>query len=458
MEPLMVLPFRRNLPMLGALLTWGASLGPLPATGADMLNQQQLDCLIEPRVTIKLGAAVSGLITSVVVDRGDVIKTGQIIAALESDVEEANVALARAKAANDLQVLSNQARLEFLRSKFSRQEKLKVTNSVTAATFEEAETDAKMADFATKEAELNLGVARLELNHQEKLLKQRTIRSPIDGVVVERALFAGEYTHETNHILTIAQLDPLNIEVFVPIAYHGQIKIGDQAEIYPESPVSGRYQGTVTVADRVVDASSGTFGVRLELPNPDYLLPAGISCKIHFGEMLDTAPSAGGANGRRIAPNGTLTDGQTQAPATPDPTTTEAIKLPSSQPSPEMALTTAPPATNQILATTPVATPSLPSTDGELYEIPPATPLMATAADNGPPPTSAVTTLLPTVSHNEVSPNIPAAAIVPSATDKTPLPIPRAVPYVHRVRHEISTPRRRIRAEEAPAAGSQPRM
>jgi hypothetical protein len=38
----------------------------------------------------------------------------------------------------------------------------------------------------------------------------------------------------------------------------------------------------VTVVDRVVDAASGTFGVRLELPNPDYKLPGGLKCDIRF--------------------------------------------------------------------------------------------------------------------------------------------------------------------------------
>jgi multidrug efflux pump subunit AcrA (membrane-fusion protein) len=66
-----------------------------------------------------------------------------------------------------------------------------------------------MAEFAAKEAELNFQVAQLELTHQEELLKQRTILSPINGVVMERALSAGEYTNETKHILTIAQIDPL---------------------------------------------------------------------------------------------------------------------------------------------------------------------------------------------------------------------------------------------------------
>jgi len=50
--------------------------------------------------------------------------------------------------------------------------------------------------------------------------------------------------------------------------------------IAPESPVGGRYSAKVTVVDRVMDAVSGTFGVRLDFPNPGMKLPAGIRCKL----------------------------------------------------------------------------------------------------------------------------------------------------------------------------------
>jgi multidrug efflux pump subunit AcrA (membrane-fusion protein) len=68
----------------------------------------------------------------------------------------------------------------------------------------------------------------------------------------------------------------------VPTGNYGQIRIGTRAEIRPENPVGGVHAATVTVVDRVLDATSGTFGVRLRLPNPELLLPASIRCKVQF--------------------------------------------------------------------------------------------------------------------------------------------------------------------------------
>ena len=78
-------------------------------------------------------------------------------------------------------------------------------------------------------------------------------------------------------------MDPLRVEVFVPIRYYGKVHVGSEAQVRPEAPVGGIYSAKVTVVDRVMDAASGTLGVRLRLPNPDFKLPAGVRCKVSFG-------------------------------------------------------------------------------------------------------------------------------------------------------------------------------
>ena len=62
----------------------------------------------------------------------------------------------------------------------------------------------------------------------------------------------------------------------------GRIGVGSRATVVPEAPVNTPREATVIVVDRIVDAASGTFGVRLEMPNPDNRLPAGLKCKARF--------------------------------------------------------------------------------------------------------------------------------------------------------------------------------
>jgi multidrug efflux pump subunit AcrA (membrane-fusion protein) len=134
------------------------------------------------------------------------------------------------------------------------------------------------------QAELsNRRLADLELQRTSAEVALRTIKSPVNGVVVERYMHPGEFPKQEK-ILKLAQIDPLRVEVYVPVAMLGKIVVGRTAYVKPESPVTGEYAAKVTVVDRVVDAASGTFGVRLELPNHDLKLPAGLKCTVRFGK------------------------------------------------------------------------------------------------------------------------------------------------------------------------------
>jgi RND family efflux transporter MFP subunit len=239
-------------------------------------------CLIEPKQVLKLAASVQGVVASVTVDRGDRVQKGQLVAQLDSEVEEANVLIARLRATNDTEVAAGQAKLDFLKRKAARKDKLRSNDYGSLAELDEAQSDERVAEAQLREAVMNLGQAKLESKRADGLLRERQIVSPVNGIVTERALGNGEFANDQAHILTIAEMDPLRVETYLPITAYGHIKVGDVADILPEAPVGGSYQAKVIVVDQVIDAASNTIGVRLELPNPDLHLPAGIHCRVRF--------------------------------------------------------------------------------------------------------------------------------------------------------------------------------
>ena len=242
-------------------------------------------CLIEPRQVLKLAASVQGVVASIAADRGDQVQKGQLVAQLDSEVEEANVAIARLRAANDTEIAAGQAKLDYLRRKMSRKDKLLNNTYGSVAELDEAESDARVAEAQLRENVMNLSQAKLEAKRADGLLHQRQIVSPVNGVVTERTLGQGEFVNDQAHILTIAEMDPLRVETYLPISVYGRVKVGDVADVMPEAPVGGTYQAKVVVVDQVFDAASNTIGVRLELPNPDHRLPAGIHCRVRLGEL-----------------------------------------------------------------------------------------------------------------------------------------------------------------------------
>jgi membrane fusion protein, multidrug efflux system len=218
-------------------------------------SSEYMEGMIEPYLEVKIASQVVGIIDEVLVERGELVKKGQIVARLRAGVERANVEMAKAQ-------------VEFSRRKLERNRELFAKDHISAHEKDEIETEIKKG-----EAQLQEATERLEM---------RMIRSTVDGVVVKRDLSAGDYVGDKGPIMTIAQIDPLNVEVVVPVRRFGSIVRGMMAEVRPEAPVSGTYTGTVIIVDRVIDAASGTFGVRVRLPNPSLALPAGLKCKVRF--------------------------------------------------------------------------------------------------------------------------------------------------------------------------------
>jgi RND family efflux transporter MFP subunit len=235
---------------------------------------QTFDCVIEAQETVKLASSALGMVAELLVDRGDIVRQGQVLGKLDDSVEAANLELARAKAVNDYDIIGHRARLEFLTNKYNRLKDLAVPNVISKTAKEEAESDMKVEQQQLRVAELQQAVARLDARQAEAVLRQRSFVSPVNGWVVERLLSVGEYRNDQSPILTIAEIDPLRVEVFVPTVYYGQIAVGDLGHVRPEEPIGGEHDASVTVVDKVMDAASGTFGVRLELRNPDLALPA----------------------------------------------------------------------------------------------------------------------------------------------------------------------------------------
>lgn len=148
---------------------------------------------------------------------------------------------------------------------------------------DEALTEKQLAEAELIEAQDDRRLAELEYQRLSEQLRLRTIQSPIAGVVVDRMLNPGELADNRDlrkPILKLAEIETLYVESLLPINVYGQVKIGQSVDILPELAVGGSYKAVIRVIDRVLDAASGTFGVRLELPNPDLAIPAGLKCLI----------------------------------------------------------------------------------------------------------------------------------------------------------------------------------
>ena len=270
---------------LMSMLTVAAGLSALavPAVWA-----AEMACVIKPFAEISIGTPVEGLILTVPVDRGDSVTKGQVIVTLESSLEEATVALAKSKAQAEAVLKSSQVKIGFSSRKLERAMDLFKTNSIAQHEVDVAQTEKALADMAYQEESEKKHLAELELNRATAALHLHTIRSPINGVVVDRLLSPGELARQTP-VMKLAQIHPLRVEVFAPISLLGKLKTGMRADVRPEGKGQPVYQAKIMVVNKVVDSASGTFGVRLEMPNPNNAISAGLACTVEF--QLSSAAS-----------------------------------------------------------------------------------------------------------------------------------------------------------------------
>lgn len=260
-------------------------LAHAPYVRAQSVQAQDFACVIEARQTVKLANSALGMVADLKVDRGDTVRKGQVLGRLDDRVEAASLALAEAKATNDFDISGHQARLQWLRTKFARTDELSVTRLASRNSRDEAQSDMLVEEQQLRLAQLQRDIVRLEARQAAAQLDQRQIISPIDGVVVERLLSVGEYHNDQAPIMTLAEIDPLRVEVFLPTRFYKSIAEGSTAHVTPEAPIGGDFIASVSIVDKVIDAASGMFGVRLLLPNPGRSLPAGLKCTVRFDQV-----------------------------------------------------------------------------------------------------------------------------------------------------------------------------
>ena len=253
---------------------WAGSKGPY-------------DCVIEPRTTVELGSSAEGILLDVLVARGDVVHKGMPVARLESELERIAVELAHTKAENDADLRSRKEQLVFRRKEVQRLKSIRSKKLATEREYDEALVERTLAQLSLEAARVNHALAQIERRRADAMLNRREIQAPVDGIVVDVAMSPGEFVHEQSVLLSIAELDPLFVEVFMPVSEYRSVSKGMRARVKPEEPIGGVYDAEVAIVDSVFDAASRTFGVRLKLSNEGYKLPGGLRCKLEFQDRAE---------------------------------------------------------------------------------------------------------------------------------------------------------------------------
>lgn len=238
------------------------------------------ECLLEPWQVVEVRAPVDGMIASVAVSRGDSIRRGQTLVTLQSEAEKLALESAAYRARMEGQITAARNRIDYATKKLARLTDLQKQNFMSEQVLDEADAEKRLA-----ESELQLAIearelARIEMHRAREVLALRTMTAPFAGVVVDRMLNPGDLAESGSGrkpALKVAQIDPIRADVALPASLFGQVKPGTKATVTAVVG-AGRFEAVVSSVDRVIDAASGTFVARLEVPNPKGQVPGGARC------------------------------------------------------------------------------------------------------------------------------------------------------------------------------------
>ena len=228
---------------------------------------------IEPVETVEVGTQVSGKVEKIYVDFNDVVKKGQLMA--ELDKQTLNQSLSRAKAS----LTSAESQLNYAKLTYERTKQLYESNAATLAAYQEAQNTYTQAQMSKKNAQASYDQARVDLAYAE-------IYSPIDGIVLDRAVEVGQTvaaSFSTPTLFTLANdLTKMQVEADVDEADIGQVKEGQRVSFTVDAYMDDVFDGTVNQIRMKPTTTSNvvTYTVIIDAPNPDQKLFPGMTASV----------------------------------------------------------------------------------------------------------------------------------------------------------------------------------
>ena len=210
-----------------------------------------------------------GRVGKVLVKEGQTVKAGQAVIQMDDAVERKQLSLLDAKAANITPIRASRLRLERAQTVLTKVRKLHATGAAPDRELAEAGLSAAMAElqlemdrFDNAQAKGNAETLRLQVERMK-------LTSPVAGKIERVLVKPGQYIDALAEVARIVQVDPLWIDVPVPLPAARGLKMGRPARVtFDDSPDDTPAMGRIVRIASLADAGSETLEIRVELPNP----------------------------------------------------------------------------------------------------------------------------------------------------------------------------------------------
>jgi RND family efflux transporter MFP subunit len=233
-------------------------------------------------------ARVNGYVAKWLVDIGDRVTKGQVLATIDTPELDAELQAARAQLrTSEAQVKAREAEAEFSRTTNER------WRDSPKGVVSEQERESKKADYESAEARLYAANAQVNLDKSKvdqysALTEFKQVKAPFDGTITERKIDVGNLVtagsgSTTTPLYRMAQTDPLRVFVDVPQSAAGELmKAGVPAEIRATGALGGVFAGEIARSAESLNAQARTMRVEVDMPNAKHALVPGMYVNVAF--------------------------------------------------------------------------------------------------------------------------------------------------------------------------------
>lgn len=285
-----------------------------------MVNSVTATGTLEPVVKVEVGTQVSGIIDKIYVDYNSEVKKGQLIAEMDK------VTLQSELQGTQAEVASNKTQYEYQLKNYNRNKLLHEKGLLSDSEYE-------TALYQYEVAKNNYDKSLATLDKVKRNLGYATINSPIDGVVISRAVEEGQTVaagFSTPTLFTIANdLTQMQVIADVDEADIGEVKEGQSVEFTVDAYPNDVFHGSVTQVrlEATVTNNVVTYEVVINAPNPDYKLKPGLTANVTITTMQKENVLAAPSKAFRFHPDKELLNSLNISVASADEQTTSGKHL-----------------------------------------------------------------------------------------------------------------------------------
>jgi RND family efflux transporter MFP subunit len=248
---------------------------------------QTVESFTEPYRKLDIVPAEPGILRTLAVREGDHVEQDQRLGALDCEVQEIALEIARQNMEARGQLASAVAERDLRRTRLARLQELRGSGHATQDEVDRAGADLRVAEANVQSAAEKQRTDELEFRRIAAMIDRRILKSPIDGVVTRLYKEEADYVGASvSPVMTIMQLDPLRITFSIPNTVGQSLRPGQSvALMLPESEQNA--VGQVEFVSPVSEAESGTMRIKVLLKNPQGKYRCGVRCVID----LDVKPT-----------------------------------------------------------------------------------------------------------------------------------------------------------------------